>query len=99
MGDQRECDVTVAATGPLRVAALRTEYGNAVSSRLATTGADTPLGPRRTPPTMFDHRSAAVPALPLRRLSTRGQAKGWTFTNDGLAVLRQNHYAVIATRR
>ena len=90
--------MTIVASGPLKTAALRTEYGGGIPMRLGTYArGHTSLRVRRNAANnVAVNHSAGVPLTgqPLRLGNFRGQGKGWTYTNTTarIAVAEHSHY-------
>lgn len=85
--------MTIAASGPLRTTAIRTEYGGGTPMRLGSYARGHPSKWVRANSTDNEavNNSAGVPAqgTAMRMSHFRGQAKGWTYTN---VDVRTNNY-------
>lgn len=90
--------MTVAATGSLRVSALRTEYGGAAIMRLGNYRRGHAAGwvkaNAANNPTVNLSAAVPLPTAPVRLSNFRGQAKGYSFTNNTARVSSGGaHYA------
>lgn len=87
--------MTIAASGPLKTAAIRTEYGGTTPMRLSTYRRGDASGyvKNKAANNLADNNSAAVPTSgPLRMANFRGQAIGYTYTNTTLRATVSGHY-------